>query len=66
MIRLLVAFALTVTFSLSLRADWPQFLGPTRDGQSSETGLNWNWPQDGPPIAWKMVAYSPERSCTVS
>jgi len=34
-------------------ADWPQFHGPTRDNQSPETGLNWNWPKDGPPIAWK-------------
>ena len=35
-------------------ADWPQFHGPGRDNQSAETGLNWNWPKDGPPIAWKI------------
>lgn len=33
-------------------ADWPQFLGPTRDGQSAETKLNWEWGKNGPPQAW--------------
>lgn len=35
-------------------ADWPGMLGPTRDGQSIETGLNWKWGKDGPPQAWKI------------
>ncbi|HVL14641.1 MAG TPA: PQQ-binding-like beta-propeller repeat protein [Gemmata sp.] len=38
---------------LACAADWPQFLGPTRDGHSAETKLNWAWPKDGPPVAWK-------------
>lgn len=29
-------------------ADWPQFRGPTRDGQSPETGLLKQWPEEGP------------------
>jgi hypothetical protein len=29
-------------------ADWPQFRGPTRDGQSPETGLLKKWPEGGP------------------
>jgi outer membrane protein assembly factor BamB len=33
-------------------ADWPQFLGPTRDGQSGETALNWHWPATGPARVW--------------
>jgi outer membrane protein assembly factor BamB len=33
--------------------DWPQFLGPTRDGLSTETGLLATWPKEGPPEAWK-------------
>lgn len=33
-------------------ADWPQLLGPNRDGHSAETKLNWDWPKDGPPVAW--------------
>lgn len=34
-------------------ADWPQFLGPTRDGVSTETNLNLAWPKEGPGILWK-------------
>jgi outer membrane protein assembly factor BamB len=37
----------------SLRAaDWPQFLGPTRNGQSTETGLLQTFPKKGPTILW--------------
>lgn len=50
-----LAVGLTLALALTLRAaDWPQFLGPTRDGQSPETKLNWDWPKDGPPVAWKI------------
>ena len=35
-------------------ADWPQHLGPARDGVSAETGLNWAWPPAGPPVAWQV------------
>ena len=38
----------------SRAADWPGRLGPTRDGQSTEVGLNWKWGKDGPPQAWKI------------
>ncbi len=37
---------------LCLAADWPQFLGPTRNGVSTETGLATAWPKKGPPVAW--------------
>ncbi len=33
--------------------DWPQFLGPNRDGISAETGLVKTWPKKGPPVLWK-------------
>ena len=33
--------------------DWPQFLGPNRDGHSSETGLLSELPETGPPIVWR-------------
>lgn len=53
--RLALALSLTLALPLSLAAaDWPQYLGPNRDGHSPETGLNWNWPKDGPPVAWKI------------
>lgn len=33
--------------------DWPQFLGPGRNGVSSETNLSFAWGQDGPPRLWQ-------------
>jgi outer membrane protein assembly factor BamB len=33
-------------------ADWPQFLGPNRNGVSTESGLAASWPPQGPPVAW--------------
>ena len=34
--------------------DWPQWRGPTRDGVSTEKYLLDKWPEDGPPLAWKV------------
>jgi outer membrane protein assembly factor BamB len=48
MLRLIALFV-----PLLMAADWPQFLGPARDGHSNETKLSWEWPKDGPPVAWK-------------
>src|SRR5687767_10742711 len=33
--------------------DWPQWQGPDRNAISKETGLLKEWPNDGPPLAWK-------------
>ncbi len=33
--------------------NWPQFLGPERNGISPETGLLETWPADGPPEVWR-------------
>jgi outer membrane protein assembly factor BamB len=33
---------------------WPQFLGPHRDGLSSETGLNLDWKTRPPKVVWKV------------
>ena len=40
-------------------ADWPGFLGPNRDGCSTETGLLKQWPQEGPALRWKSEAIGP-------
>jgi outer membrane protein assembly factor BamB len=32
---------------------WPGYLGPQRDGTSTEKGLLKKWPDDGPPVAWE-------------
>lgn len=34
--------------------DWPQFLGPTRNGISTETGLLKSWPADGPKEVFRV------------
>lgn len=34
-------------------SDWPQFLGPDRNGLSPETGLIVEWGTDGPPELWR-------------
>ena len=39
-----------------LAADWPGFLGPRRDGISSETGLLKTFPETGPPRVWRVAA----------
>ncbi|HJS24552.1 MAG TPA: PQQ-binding-like beta-propeller repeat protein [Pyrinomonadaceae bacterium] len=36
-------------------ANWPQWRGPNRDGISKETGLLKQWPEGGPPLAWKVT-----------
>ena len=52
-----LALALALALTPTLRAaDWPQLLGPARDGHSAEIGLNWNWPKGGPKVLWKFAA----------
>jgi outer membrane protein assembly factor BamB len=36
-----------------IAADWPQFLGPERDGVSKETGLLQTFPKSGPTVVWE-------------
>ncbi len=50
---LIVLSAMAVP-ALAGEYDWPQWLGPNRDGLSRETGLLEEWPQGGPPIAWQV------------
>ena len=35
-------------------ADWPQWRGPQRDGNSKDTGLLKQWPADGPKLLWQV------------
>lgn len=42
--------------SLSRGDDWPQFLGPHRDGTTNEKGLIDSFPSTGPPVAWRIPA----------
>jgi hypothetical protein len=43
-----IALPLTNVFS----GDWPQWRGPSRDDNSTETGLLKTWPAEGPKLVW--------------
>ncbi len=44
-----------ITFAPCAGADdWPQFMGPNRDGISAETGLATSWPEGGPREVWQI------------
>ncbi len=47
--------ALTGSGRPAAAADWPQFLGPTRNGISTETDLLTSWPAKGPPVLWERA-----------
>ena len=50
---ILIAIVSLITFSFgTIRADWPQYLGPDRNGISPEKGLAKSWPKDGPKVLW--------------
>ena len=51
--RLSLALACALGAAACTAADWPQFLGPTRNGVSTETGLKATWPKEGPPVVWQ-------------
>jgi len=51
---MLIAVIVTIMTGSSLAADWPQWRGQNRDGKSTDTGLLKEWPNDGPPLAWKI------------
>jgi outer membrane protein assembly factor BamB len=36
-------------------ADWPNFLGPSQDSTSAETGLLQAWPAEGPRVVWQRA-----------
>src|SRR4051812_20719183 len=37
----------------ALAADWPQLLGPSRNGTSLEKDLLDTWPKKGPTVVWQ-------------
>ena len=50
-----LAICLLAASSLAIAADWPQWRGVERDGVSKEAGLLQQWPEGGPPLAWKAT-----------
>ena len=52
--RVFLTVFVMLAASPALRAaDWPQFLGPHRDGTTTETNLSATWPKEGPPVLWQ-------------
>src|SRR5438105_13309269 len=52
-IKCWVVLAVFFTTTPAKADDWPQFLGPQRDGTSAETGLAKTWLPKGPPRLWR-------------
>jgi outer membrane protein assembly factor BamB len=48
-----LAVALTAAALQVQAGDWPQFLGPNRNGANAETNLASSWPKEGPPVLWQ-------------
>ncbi len=49
----LLGLALLLSAVPAQSADWPEFLGPTRDNRSPETGLRETLSEQGVPVLWK-------------
>lgn len=53
---ILIAAVLTMLASTTLfAADWPQFLGPSANGFSPETGITFDWSKSAPKMLWKVA-----------
>jgi outer membrane protein assembly factor BamB len=50
-VKLIAAFAILFV-ACAFAADWPQYLGPNRNGTSIEKGLLQSWPKEGPKVLW--------------
>lgn len=54
MTRLLASVVSLVVATGTGAADWPNWLGPSHNGTSPETGLITTWPSTGPKLLWKV------------
>jgi outer membrane protein assembly factor BamB len=48
-----IAFLLSLMIPRARAEDWPTWRGAARDGICRETSLLKQWPEGGPPLAWK-------------
>ena len=48
------ACLLSLTVTVAIAGDWPQWRGPGRDGKSAETGLIENWEKTPPKHLWTI------------
>ena len=49
----LCVLTLMATLSAAAESEWPDWLGPHRDGKSADTGLLKQWPDEGPKLLWQ-------------
>ncbi len=52
----LIIFAFSLVSPFLLADDWPQWLGPERDGVWRETGIVESFPEGGPEVLWRVPA----------
>jgi len=50
--RFFFTMAIAICFLNMQAQDWPQFMGPDRNGISKETGILKTWPAEGPKVVW--------------
>ncbi|GAB4153151.1 MAG: PQQ-like beta-propeller repeat protein [Planctomycetaceae bacterium] len=70
---LMISLSGTACLADGKQSGWPQFLGPHRNGVSSETGLIDSFPESGPKLLWRVpggvgmsgVAISDEKIVTL-
>ncbi|MGA2062749.1 MAG: PQQ-binding-like beta-propeller repeat protein [Thermoguttaceae bacterium] len=53
LIGAIVGYAVFICAACVFGEDWPGFLGPRREAICRESGLLKEWPEGGPPLAWK-------------
>ncbi len=51
---ILTAFFLLILVNSIYSQDWPQFLGPERNGTSPQKGILKTWPETGPEVLWSV------------
>ncbi len=50
----LLGLILSIPVATAVADDWPQWQGPDRNAISREKGLLQEWPENGPPLAWRI------------
>jgi outer membrane protein assembly factor BamB len=51
----LITAIISLSVACAFAADWPQYLGPNRDGKSTEKGILRTWPKEGPKVLWTVA-----------
>jgi len=52
--KIAIALSLLLAPGLVIAKDWPNWRGPAHNGISEESGLDLDWPEDGPELLWQV------------